>query len=190
VNALGHLPVAPAAPAGHGDVLVVAGELPAALALAGEVAATLGLDPDKLLVATKATAGAGVPAARRISDPQDARQRARRMQVAAAPHVVVLDAPVHGADTAWVRAVRAALAPTAVWAAVDATRKTSETTRHLRSLGPVDALGVYGAGDCGDPASVLGLDAPVALLDGRPADPHAWAALLSQRLSVGGGTCS
>jgi hypothetical protein len=188
VNALGSLPKAPAAPAGHGDVLVVAGELPAALALAQQVAATLGLDPDKMLVATKATAG--VPAARRISDPADARQRARRMQVASTPHVVVLDAPVHGADTAWVRAVRTALAPTAIWAAVDATRKTTETTRHLRSLGPVDALGVYGAADCADPASVLGLDAPVAQLDGRSADPHAWAALLSQRLYVGGGTCS
>ncbi|MEN3309550.1 MAG: hypothetical protein V7603_5752 [Micromonosporaceae bacterium] len=182
LNALAGMPRPPAAPAAHGDVLVIAGELPAALAVARQVATTVGLDPAKILVASTATAGTGVHASHRITGPEDARRRARRLQVAPAPHVVVLDAPVHGGDTAWVRAVRAALAPTAVWAVVDATRKTAETLRHLHGLGPVDALGVYGAGDCGDPASVLGLDPPVALVDGRVADTHAWAALLSQRL--------
>jgi hypothetical protein len=188
VNAFAGVPQAPAAPAGHGDVLVVAGELGAAMALGRQVATSLGLDPGKLLVATAATTG--VPAARRIGGPEEARRRARRMQVTSAPHVVVLDVPVHGGDTAWVRTVRAALAPTAVWAAVDATRKTAETARHLRALGPVDGLAVYGAGECADPASVLGLEIPVALVDGRPADAHAWAALLSQRLYAGAGACS
>jgi hypothetical protein len=182
LNALAGMPQPPAAPAAHGDVLLIAGELTAALALARQVATTLSLDPAKLLVASTATAGTGVHTSRRITGPEDARRRARRMHVAAAPHIVVLDAPVHGGDTAWIRAVRAALAPSAVWAAVDATRKTTETVRHLANLGPLDALGVYGAGECADPASVLALGTPVALVDGRPADAHAWAALLSQRL--------
>jgi len=33
-----------------------------------------------------------------------------------------------------------------------------------------------------DPASPLALGVPIALLDGQPAGPHGWAALLSRRL--------
>ncbi|HKS99686.1 MAG TPA: hypothetical protein VJT31_09180 [Rugosimonospora sp.] len=184
LHALAGVPVAPAAPADPGDVLVIAGELPAALALARQVAASLRLGSDKIVLAgasTTSATGTGVPAERHITGVEDARRRARRMQVAKAAHIVVLETPVHG-DLAWTRSVCTALAPSAVWAAVDATRKTAETVRQLRSLGTVDAIAVYGAADCADPASVLGLGVPVALLDGRPADPHAWAALLSNLL--------
>jgi hypothetical protein len=166
---------------------VVAGEVPAALALARYAATALCLDPAELYLAGGSASGTGIPKSHRISGPDEARRIARAMQVADVPHVVVLEAPVHRPDTAWVRAVRKALAPSAVWAAVDATRKTTETVRHLRGLGMLNALGVYGAMDCTDPASVLSLGVPVAVVDGRPADPHLWAALLSQRLYQPGG---
>jgi hypothetical protein len=34
-----------------------------------------------------------------------------------------------------------------------------------------------------DPASVLGLDLPIFSLDGKPATPHAWAAMLCARIA-------
>jgi hypothetical protein len=41
---------------------------------------------------------------------------------------------------------------------------------------------VRGADRTADPATVLAVDVPVALLDGRPATPRGWAALLCDRL--------
>jgi hypothetical protein len=76
-----------------------------------------------------------------------------------------------------------ALRPTSVWALADATRKPADLSRYLESLGPVDALAVYAAAASTDPATVLGLDRPVAWLDGRPATAAGWAALLCARLA-------
>nr|BFE89337.1 hypothetical protein GCM10020093_119390 [Planobispora longispora] len=69
-----------------------------------------------------------------------------------------------------------------MWAVVDATRKTADTARHLRSLGKVDAIAVNAVEATGDPASVLHLDLPVAYLEDRPAGRQAWTALLCERL--------
>jgi hypothetical protein len=54
--------------------------------------------------------------------------------------------------------------------------------RQLRSLPRVDALAVHALEATADPASPLALAFPIALLDGQPAGPHGWAALLSRRL--------
>jgi hypothetical protein len=35
-----------------------------------------------------------------------------------------------------------------------------------------------------DPATVLGLDLPIVSLDGKPATPHAWAAMLCARIAA------
>jgi hypothetical protein len=35
-----------------------------------------------------------------------------------------------------------------------------------------------------DPATVLGLDLPIFSLDGKPATPHAWAAMLCARIAA------
>jgi len=40
---------------------------------------------------------------------------------------------------------------------------------------------VHATAASADPATVLGLGLPVAYLDGRPATPSAWAALLCER---------
>jgi hypothetical protein len=35
-----------------------------------------------------------------------------------------------------------------------------------------------------DPATVLGLDLPIFSLDGKPATPHTWAAMLCARIAA------
>jgi hypothetical protein len=35
-----------------------------------------------------------------------------------------------------------------------------------------------------DPGTVLGLDLPIFSLDGKPATPHAWAAMLCARIAA------
>jgi hypothetical protein len=82
----------------------------------------------------------------------------------------------------WAREVTAALRPDAVWAVVDATRKTADTQRQLGRIGHFDALVVHQAGATADPGSVLAIDTPVAMLDGRRATRSTWTALLTARL--------
>jgi hypothetical protein len=77
-----------------------------------------------------------------------------------------------------------ALGATALWAVVDATRKTADTAKHLRTLGEVEALVVHGVELTADPATVLGLELPIFSLDGKPATPHAWAAMLCARIAA------
>lgn len=180
--ALRTMPPPPRPPRGAGEVLVIAGEMTYAMPIAQTVARSLHLDPNRILLAGPSIAGTGLPASRRISGPAEAERRARHLHRSDVPHVVVVDAPVTAGDDGWVRSIADALDATALWAAVDATRKLADTARHLSTMGRVDALAVYAAAVCSDPAGVLALNVPVALLDGRPATPAAWAALLAERL--------
>jgi hypothetical protein len=47
----------------------------------------------------------------------------------------------------------------------------------------VEAVVVHGIDLTDDPATVLGLDLPIVSMDGRPATPHSWAALLCARIA-------
>jgi hypothetical protein len=178
-EALRTVPAPPEAPANAGDVLVIVGELAHALPVARRVAGALHLDSSKIMFAAASTAGVGLNPSRRISGPAEAQRLARTMRRADTPHVVVVDSSVHAGDDDWAISVCDALSATAVWAVIDATRKTAESRRYLALVGPVDALAVHGAMGCADPASVLALDVPVALLDQSPATPGTWAALLA-----------
>jgi len=168
----------PAPPNRPGDVLVIVGEPAHALPVARQAAEMLGLDPTRIMLTGTTTAGTGLHHSRRVSGPVEARSRARALHRADVPHVVVVDAPVQGDEEGLARSICDALGATAVWAVVDATRKTSETRRRVSVIGAVDALAVYDAAACADPASVLGLGLPVALLDCVPATPDAWADLV------------
>jgi len=181
--AVGALPAPPPTPSRAGDVLAVVGDGVAATELAAELSRTLYLAPEAVLVASPVPAGAEVPPARRILGADDAARRAARLRAGSVPQIVVVAAPVDGAGAGWAREVLDALRPSAVWAVVDATRKPADTARHLAGLGRVDALAVHGAAVTADPGTVLGLDRPVAYLDGRPATVQAWAALLCARLA-------
>ncbi len=184
LQALADLPQAPEPPDRPGDVLVIAGELQHAVPVARRVVEQLGLDEQQLLLAGRSAAGTGIHASRRVDSPEEAERRARRMHRAEAAHVVVVDAPVSGLDASWVRDICDALGATAVWAVVDATRKTGDTSRHLGALGDVEAIVVHGVVDTADPASVLGLDLPIVSLDGEPATRRSWAALLCERMTA------
>jgi len=178
-------PEPPTAPGRAGDIFVLVGDVARAMPLAHQEARTLRLDPDRVLLAAAHDAAAAVPASVRITGARDAERRARRLHRDDTPHVVVVDAPIDDTDPEWVRDVCDALGATAVWAVVDATRKTADTARHLAGFGKVDALAVYATVASADPASVLRVGPPVALLDGAAATDHAWAALLSRRLLAG-----
>lgn len=181
-QALADLPAPPTPPDQPGDILVIAGDLELALPVARNVAAVLHLPPSAIMLVGSSVAGTGLPAARRISGPAEAERRARRLHRDDVPHIVVVDAPLARTDECWVRDICDALAATAVWAVVDATRKAGDVAAQLRAMGEVDALAVRRTGDTADPASPLGLGTPVAVLEDQPATAHVWSALLAERL--------
>ena len=67
LDLLDDLPVAPRLPQGRGSVIVVAGARDAALVLAREIIAELGLDPDGLVFASPGYKGRAIPAECRIT---------------------------------------------------------------------------------------------------------------------------
>jgi hypothetical protein len=178
------LPSAPSLPRRPGDVLVIVGEAAAAVPVGRALAKKMRLDPAKLLLAAPSTAGTGVTAARRVTGPADAERRARSMHRADVAHVVVVDAPLDGESAEWARDIADSLGATQVWAVVDATRKVGDLADHLHRFGAVDALVVDRADVTRDPATVLDLRIPVALVEGRSATPRAWADLLTARMDA------
>jgi hypothetical protein len=182
--ALASRPSAPGVPDAAGEILVLAGELAHAIPIAKRLLEQIGVDQTHLLLAGPSSAGTGLHSSRVMHDAKAAAIRAEKLQSADAPWVVVLDAPIGATDPIWVNDMCDAIGATAVWAVVDATRKTADTARHLRTLGDVEALIVHGVDLTADPATVLGLDLPIVSLDGKPATPHAWAAMLCARIAA------
>ncbi len=100
------------------------------------------------------------------------------------PSVVVIDTELAAEKPAWAYHVLAALEPEATWGVVDATRKTEDVAAWISGLGGVDALAVNDIDATASPAAVLQLDVPVGRIDGRPATPALWAALLTERVAA------
>ncbi|MEU4687262.1 hypothetical protein [Actinoplanes sp. NPDC023714] len=184
LSVLAARPSAPGIPDGPGEILVLAGEVHATMPIAKQLLEQVHVDQSHLLLAGPSTAGTGLHSSRLISSRSAAESRAEKLQSADHSWVVVIDAPVGGTDPFWVNDMCDALGATALWAVVDATRKTADTARHLRGLGDVEALVVHSVELTSDPASVLGLDVPIFSLDGKPATPHAWAAMLCARIAA------
>jgi hypothetical protein len=184
LTALASRPAAPGVPDAPGEILVLAGELSHAIPIAKQLLEQIGVDQTHLLLAGPSSAGTGLHSSRVIHDSTVAAARAEKLQSAESPWIVVLDAPVGATDPIWVNDMCDAIGATAVWAVVDATRKTADTARHLRTLGDVEALVVHSVDLTADPATVLGLDLPIFSLDGKPATPHAWAAMLCARIAA------
>ncbi|MFC3992103.1 hypothetical protein [Actinoplanes siamensis] len=184
LSVLASRPAAPGIPDGPGEILVLAGEVHTAVPIAKHLLEQIHVDQTHLLLAAPSTAGTGLHSSRLISSPTAAESRADKLQASDHPWIVVIDAPVGGTDEFWVNEMCDALGATALWAVVDATRKTADTARHLRNLGEVEALVVHSVELTSDPASVLGLDVPIFSLDGKPATPHAWAAMLCARIAA------
>ncbi|WP_412744411.1 hypothetical protein [Krasilnikovia sp. MM14-A1004] len=183
LSVLAARPSAPGIPEAPGDILVLAGEVAHAIPIGKQLLQEIDLDANHLLYAGPSAAGTGMHSSRVMHTPAQAAARAEKLQSADNAWVVVLDAPVGDTDPIWVNDMCDALGATAVWAVVDATRKTPDSARHLRTLGDVEALVVHNVEITTDPATVLGLDVPIYSLDGRPATPHAWAAMLCARIA-------
>ncbi|WP_229829797.1 hypothetical protein [Actinoplanes ianthinogenes] len=184
LSVLASRPAAPGIPDGPGEILVIAGEVHTTVPIAKQLLEQVHVDQTHLLLAAPSTAGTGLHSSRLISSRDAAESRAEKLQTSDHPWIVVIDAPVGGTDEFWVNDMCDALGATALWAVVDATRKTADTARHLRNLGEVEALVVHSVELTADPASVLGLDVPIFSLDGKPATPHAWAAMLCARIAA------
>ncbi|MEV6490738.1 hypothetical protein AB0M20_19280 [Actinoplanes sp. NPDC051633] len=184
LTALASRPAAPAIPDAAGEILVLAGDLSHAVPIGKQLLEQAHLDPNHLLLAGGSAAGTGLHSSRVMHTPKEAAARSAKMQAASSAWVVVLDARVGDTDPIWVNDMCDAIGATAVWAVVDATRKTADTARHLRALGEVEALVVHSVDLTADPATVLGLDLPIFSLDGKPATPHAWAAMLCARIAA------
>jgi hypothetical protein len=184
LSVLASRPAAPGIPDAPGEILVLAGDVSHAVPIGKHLLDQIGVDQTHLLLAGPTAAGTGLHSSRLIHDPKAATLRAEKLQSADSPWVVVLDAQVGATDPIWVNDMCDALGATALWAVVDATRKTADTARHLRTLGEVEALVVHSVDLTADPATVLGLDLPIFSLDGKPATPHAWAAMLCARIAA------
>ncbi|NNJ60979.1 MAG: hypothetical protein HKP61_08525 [Dactylosporangium sp.] len=178
---LSDLPSAPHPPPGRGDILVVLGDVAGAAVVARSVLEALRLDSHVLAVAGPNTT---VPAGGcRLTGPADAGRWAARLRSGDTPGVVVVETDLDTRTTSWACSIVAAVGAASVWAVVDATRKITDCARWLATLGQVSALAVHSTSGTSDPASALSLGLPVAMVDGQPATPHVWAALLCQRLA-------
>jgi hypothetical protein len=184
LSVLASRPAAPPVPDAPGEILVLCGDLDHALPIGRKLCEQSGIDQAHLMLGGPTAAGTGMHSSRVLGDPPVAAGKAERLQGADHAWIVVVDAPVGGTDPIWVNDMCEALGATAVWAVVDATRKTADTARHLRTLGEVEALVVHSVDITADPATVLGLDLPIVSLDGKPATPHAWAAMLCARIAA------
>ena len=181
---LSRLPVAPDMPKGTGSVVAVVGERQAALALARDLSAEAGLDPDAVTIATRKRLPARTPENLIINGSDDAMEKRRSWRRRERPSVVVIDTDLCADKPAWAYHVLAALEPEATWGVVEATRKTEDVAAWVVGLGGVDALAVNDLDATTSPAAVLQLDVPVGRIDGRTATPSLWAALLTERLAA------
>lgn len=159
-----------------GEVIIVVGIGADAVEAAQTIAGSVGVSPSSVHAAGTSAAVSLVPANRRIRNVADAKAVVAKAHKA--PLVVAIDTGWGGPDDNLVQ-VLATLSPVETWAVVDATRRTQDLTRWLGTLGPVSGLIVENAEHTSAPTQVLTLGSPVVYLDGRPATPKRWAAVIT-----------
>lgn len=168
-----------------GAVLAVVGPRHEALGLARRFASDFGCDPSAVVLVSENHKGATtVPIEHRLTGADEAGEHRRSWRRRRQPTVVVVDATPGRESGCWARAVLDAMEPTAVWATVHACRKPEDVMAWADQLGGVDALAVTNLEDTTSPAAVLQAGIPVGRLDGRPASPALWAALLTERIAA------
>lgn len=166
-----------------GTVLVVVGPADLALRTATQIAHRAGVAPQDIVLAgdVEPLAGHG---RRLVTAAAAGRLRSRAAQDV--PTVVALGVPTDAAEWAASAELLEALEPDQAWAALDARRRSAELRRWLRAVGSrrgFDAVAASNAFEAQSPGTVLGLGVPVGWVDGLPANPVVWAAVLSERLA-------
>lgn len=173
-------PMGPLIVATPGQVIVVVGEVAAALGVAGALARELGMDPAETYLAVPASSqGHQVPVGRLLSSVSDIAMNRRLWQDVAGGTIVVVEAPMPAAPGSWLASVVAALAPTYTWAVARACTKVDDVVAWAASIGNVDALALVNVPATADPAASLAGPLPVGLLDGERATLTRWMAMLT-----------
>jgi hypothetical protein len=183
------LPAAPQLPTGPGEVLFLVGPGVETLRAARSLAASLRLDPERVLWATRGDLAALAPKGSRMTTLDAAIGRRQEAERAGTMTIVAVDAPLR-TDAFWMSQMLAIWSPSAVWAVVEATRKPEDLEQWLGGLPRADALVVQDADLSVDPAALLAgvgtgrVGSPIALLDGVPATAHRWSSVLCERLET------
>jgi hypothetical protein len=165
-----------------GALIAVVGPGDEVLRTASQMAQRARLDPREVLLAGEIDSVAGH--GRRLLT-VSAASRCRSRLRDDCPTIVALG--VGPATSAWVAAavLLQALDPDQAWGVLDAGMRGGQMRRWLRTVGelrPVDAVAAVNAAEAQAPGTVLDLGTPVGWVDGLPATPVVWAALLSERL--------
>ncbi|WP_372594059.1 hypothetical protein [Actinotalea sp.] len=166
-----------------GNVVVVAGEPEVALRTAQQMTHRAGLAPTDVVLAGDLPARPG-HGRRLLTTIQAARFREKVPDDV--PTVVALGVGPGAEHLAEAAALLAALEPDDAWAAIDARSRGVELRRWLRAVGarrPFDAVAATETFAAQAPGTVLNLGVPVGWVDGLPASPVVWAAVLSERLA-------
>jgi len=177
------LPPAPPIPHAAGSVLAVVGDADRALALAQDLARELGLEAGDVLLATPEPESRRVPAWLHLDNRDTAGDRRRSWWRRERLTLVAVHS-AFGMPTGWARRMLDALEPTLTWGVVDATWKPEDVEHWSDGLGGIDSLAVQNLHATTSPAAILGIDVPVARLDGAAATPSAWSTLLAERLAA------
>lgn len=184
IESLARLPVAAPLPSSNGVVIAVAGLGSAPVVLARELSAELGLDPDRVVLATPEPLGEGVPSWLQITDAPTAEERRRSWRRRGNPTIVAISVPVGRAGLGWARTILDELEPTMVWAIVDAGWKPEDVRHWEERLGGIDQLQLTRLDETVSPAAVLELGIPVGRLERHLATPVAWAEMLLYRMGA------
>lgn len=162
----------PTVPRRPGDLLVLVGDATPAYDVARTLAGGMRVPAESVVVVAHQPVVPGLAEERRLVDALEARLHGAQLAMARTPGVVVVDAPASlVADPLgqqWVGEVVEALGATAVWAVVDATRRTDDLEAWLRVLPPVEALAAHSVAATSRPEEIHHLSVPVSVVDGRP----------------------
>lgn len=176
------LPPPSAPPTTVGSLIAVAGPGQAARDAARRIASDLGLDEELIALASQWRAARTIEPDLFVRTPEEAAALSpgwRRDRVG----LVAVTAPLISSDHRWARDVLRAMRPSAVWGVASATTKPEDIVRWATALGGFDALVLEDVAHTSTPAAVLTTGIPVATLDGRPATPTRWAAVVAGLVS-------
>ena len=176
------LPTAPPLPTGPGGLVAVAGTPGSLLPVALDVASVVGCPAARVAFATPSAASRRGDPEHRVRTPAQAATLAGGWRRERTGVVAVSAAPL-GADQRWAAEMLRALRPSCVWGIASATTKPDDVRRWTDALGGVDAIVLVDATATVTPAAIASLGIPVARLDGAPATPRHWAALLATLVS-------
>lgn len=168
VRSFAKLPTARPLPIEEGSVIVVVGTRRDTNATALRLVELMGLEPSDLVEADCTSASR-----QRVT-------RRRRSHVT----IVTVEAPLRSRELAQVAAWIERLEPDYVVGTVTATAKRADVESWHRQLPGVDALALSRMGETASPGELLG-GLPILLVDGVPASPLQWVALILGALLEG-----